>query len=283
MNYRNYPDISPKQTEIMELVKKFRFINRGQIQKFLGHKGAHRINVWLKDLVEKNFLGRIYSKKILENTKPAIYYLQNNGILWAKIRMEENLGDYELATKVVKKFYADKRASNTFIDHSISICELCIQFKELEGKKWDYDCLTKSDYYSWFANDKDFDVQRQFISDIYIEKITKTWSDSQTYCLDLFPPHVPKYYLDYRVRQYIKMKTEGIMKYMEGLDNLLPKVLFVLPNQRKLNSLARYIREMFDESYDMEGMVFMLTTYQKVQAYGVGEKKIWNLVTEDME
>ena len=73
-----------EQMDVLELVYKFRFINRRQIQKILGHKHPRRINVWLKKLVENNYLGRIYSHKLLENTKPAIYYLNNEGISWVR-------------------------------------------------------------------------------------------------------------------------------------------------------------------------------------------------------
>ncbi len=59
MNYL-YP--TGKQIEIIDLVYKFRFINRTQIQKILNHKDPRRINAWLKELVEYKYLGRIYSK-----------------------------------------------------------------------------------------------------------------------------------------------------------------------------------------------------------------------------
>ena len=69
------PKTTEKQKDIIDNVFRFRFINRYQIQKIVGHKDSKRVNVWLKDLVEKNYLGRIYSRKLLENTKPAVYYL----------------------------------------------------------------------------------------------------------------------------------------------------------------------------------------------------------------
>ena len=42
---------SDKQMDILELVYKFRFINRKQIQYLMGHKDARRINASLKDLL----------------------------------------------------------------------------------------------------------------------------------------------------------------------------------------------------------------------------------------
>ena len=57
------PYITKKQQEIPLLTYRFRFINSLQIQKFMGHKGKRRTNSWLKDLIEKEYLERIYDPK----------------------------------------------------------------------------------------------------------------------------------------------------------------------------------------------------------------------------
>ncbi len=281
MYFKELPDITKKQEEIVALVLKFRFINRKQIQKILGHKDAHRINAWLKDLVEKKYLGRIYSHKLLENTKPAIYYLHNNGILWSKGQMDR--GSYDnLEEKAVKKFYADKTASQTFIDHSVFLCDLYLQFKELEGNKWEYECMSKTDLCTLFLSYKDSENWKEYYPDFYIEKLTKNWDDSTTFFLDLFPPHIPKYALEYKVRQYIKFCTEEKWKNLvDGIDGKFPKILFILPYQGKLNRLAKYIQEMLNKSYDVGDMVFALTTYKKAIEQGIGDNTIWKVLKEE--
>ena len=104
MNYRELPDITERQKEIVDLVYQYRFINSKQLQRLFNHKDARRINTWLRDLVEKKYLGRIYSKKLLENTKPAIYYLMNNGIIWARYEMGMQYGAFneQLDIKVIE-------------------------------------------------------------------------------------------------------------------------------------------------------------------------------------
>ena len=148
MPYKTLLNITKRQEQIVDLVFKFRFINRHQIQKILNHKDPKRINVWLKDLVEKGYLGRIYSHKLLENTKPAIYYLNNNGILFIKNTKGGEYGNHEeLEQKYIKKFYQDKNASEIFINHSIFVCQIYIQLKELEKtkKNTEYCILTKTE------------------------------------------------------------------------------------------------------------------------------------------
>ena len=67
--------ITPKQLEILLLLYRFRFLNRHQLQHFLNHKDPKRLNTWLKHLTTHNIIGRHYSTRLKENTKPAIYFL----------------------------------------------------------------------------------------------------------------------------------------------------------------------------------------------------------------
>src|SRR6266567_2217243 len=229
MNFRELPTITKKQEEIITLIYRFRFINRKQLQRFLKHKDAKRINTWLKDLVEKKYLGRIYSHKLLENTKPAIYYLNNNGIIWIRYEkgMEYGATNEQLDTTYLKKFYQDKHASETFINHCITIFELYTQLKEAEANsndKLDYHVETKTEM--WITKklhlypDEDFKELKQYIPDLYWEKLKNPYNEnisSSTFFLELFDHHVPKYAIKYRVKQYIKFKEDGKWDYYSGL------------------------------------------------------------------
>lgn len=150
MNYKILPEITEKQKEIINLTYKFRFINRHQIQKLFDHKDPRRINTWLRDLVKKGYLGRIYSPRLLENTKPAIYYLANSGITSIRFEKGEVYGatDDKLEFKLIKKFYQGKHASETFQKHSIAICQFYLQLYEKGQKskgKLDYEIDTKTE------------------------------------------------------------------------------------------------------------------------------------------
>ncbi len=284
MYIKDWPDITEKQEEIVGLIFKFRFMNRKQIQIILGHKDTHRINVWLKDLVEKNFLGRIYSHKLLENTKPAIYYLHNNGILWSKIRMGEKYGQDDLEPRAVKKFYADKIASQTFITHSIAICDLYLQFKALEDEPWEYEYITKTEQWTVQYKDNDFEERKQYIPDVLVQKLTRDWETMETSMLEIFPPYIPKYALEYKARQYITLRTEENWKrYIDCFEKTFPQIMFILPNQRKLNQLATHIQDTLNEEYDVEDMQFMLTTYKKAMEQGIADKKIWKVIKQEVD
>ena len=93
---------TPKQLNILLLLYRFRFLNRIQIQKLLNHKDPRRINTWLKDLTGKTIIGRHYSTKLKENTKPAIYYLMTKS---KSLLIDQNGVDNKL---LLKRIYREK-------------------------------------------------------------------------------------------------------------------------------------------------------------------------------
>lgn len=314
MNYRQFPEITKKQEEIITLIYRFRFINRKQLQRFLNHKDARRINTWLKDLVEKKYLGRIYSHKLLENTQPAIYYLNNNGIIWIRYEkgMEYGAPIEQLDIKYLKKFYEDKHASETFINHCISIFEFYLQLKEYEknankdfvekrkklkdydeelDKKIDYSVETKTEM--WIqqqlhhSSNEDFKELKQYIPDLYFEKLKYPGGggkmESSTFFLELFDPKMPRYAIKYRIKQYIRFKEEGNWKHLyTGMDGKFPIIILIFPNQQKLNFLSGYIREQVERSYESQGLTFLLTTYQKAMTKTIlAGPKLWKEIKEE--
>lgn len=284
MNYRKLPTITKKQEEILTLICRFRFINRKQLQQYLKHKDARRINTWLRDLVEKKYLGRIYSHKLLENTKPAIYFLNNNGIVW--IRYEKGL---EL--KHLKKFYQDKNASQTFINHSIALFEFYLPLKEAEDKSnetIEYSVETKTEMWitKQLHNYQDEDVQeiKGYLPDLYFEKLKNPYNKnitSSTFFIELFDPKMPRYAIKYRIKQYIKLREEGKWNNYSGLDGKFPIIMLIFPNQQRINFHSKYIREQLERSYESEDLTFLVTTYQKAITDGILDQKIWKEIKEE--
>lgn len=313
MNFRELPIITKKQEEILTLVYRFRFINRKQLQRYLQHKDARRINEWLRDLVKKKYLGRIWTNKILENTKPAIYYLNNNGIIWVRYEKGMEYGHEEgLDIKYLKKFYEDKHASETFISHCVNAFEFYLQLKEYEriankdfveerkkrkdydeelDKKIDYHVETKTEM--WIQKqlhlypNEDFNELKLYIPDLYFEKMKYPGGggkmESSTYFLELFDPQMPRYAIKYRIKKYIQFKEEGKWKHTyTGMDGKFPIIILIFPNQGKLNFLSGYIKEQLERSFESDGLIFLLTTYQKAMTETlVDDPKIWKEIKEE--
>lgn len=76
---QNINKITKKQQTILTILFTFRFINSKQIQQLLNHKDHRRINSWLKDLVEKEYIERDFQPVFGTLTKPAVYFLSVKG------------------------------------------------------------------------------------------------------------------------------------------------------------------------------------------------------------
>src|SRR3989337_671088 len=68
-----------KQNTILTLLLTFRFLNSKQIQQFLNHKDHRRINSWLKDLTDKEYIERDFRPVYGNLTKPAVFNLSPIG------------------------------------------------------------------------------------------------------------------------------------------------------------------------------------------------------------
>lgn len=78
-NINKTKKITKKQQTILTLLFTFRFINSKQIQQLLNHKDHRRINSWLKDLVDKEYIERDFQPIFGTLTKPAVYFLSIKG------------------------------------------------------------------------------------------------------------------------------------------------------------------------------------------------------------
>lgn len=289
MNFRELPSITKRQEEILSLIYRFRFINRIQLQPYFNHKDARRINTWLRDLVEKKYLGRIYSHKLLENTKPAIYHLMNNGIIWIRYDVgETTTNNGQLDMKYLKKFYQDRKTSRIFVDHCTSIFELYLQLKAAEVEdKIEYHTETKTERWITKQMDRyeDFNEVKEYIPDLFVEKMVNPLSKditSSTYFIELFDKHVPMYAIRYRISRYIKLKESEDWDDYAGLDGKFPQVLLVFPHQKKINMMNKEIGKMLARSFESEGLMILVTTYKKAMEQGITHgSKIWRQIKEE--
>ncbi len=285
MYYKNLPEVTKKQEEIINFIFKFRFANRIQVQKELNHKDARRINAWLKDLVDKKYLGRIYSHKLLENTKPAIYYLENNGIIYVKREkgFQYKSPNDELETKQVKKFYDDKKASKTFIEHCICVCNVYLEIKKIEKnrKNISYDFLTKTEIWIQKQMEENFWERKVYIPDLYIEAVQQTKIKIQIdpFFLEVFDPQVPRYAIRYKIKKYIQFIEEEIWKNDSLIEDDTPYFLLVISDQRKLRSIKKFIEKELAYS-PRENIFFALTTIDKAITIST-VKNPWEEINND--
>ena len=224
------PTLTTKQTDIILLLYRFRFLDRLDFQTYFHHKTPRRINSWLKELTEQQYIGRIYSRGFKENIKPAIYYLKTKCRLFLKNKkgVDNNLID---------RIYREKKRSKGFIDH----CQLSakIYFNLLsvaEKSKAQLHFYTKTDLST-------FDYLLSPLPDTYVA--IKEKGDTKRYFIEIFEERSPRFILRKRIEQYFEYADSK--EWEETTKHPFPTIIFICPNKFIKDFLFRYIKRFSEE------------------------------------
>lgn len=253
--------ITPKQLEILQLLYRFRFLDRIQIQRFLNHKNHRRINAWLNDLSEKGAVGRKYSTKLKENTKPAIYHLatKSRAILIEKPNIDE---------KLLKRVYREKVRSPRLIDHCILVANIYFYLEkqaQTSGDKLHF--YTKTDlskhYYLPYNR-----------PDAYIALESKT--ETKRYFLEIIDEGTPRFMLRSKLAQYIEYFDSNTWQKRTKHKN--PSILIVCPNESIKAFLQKHIAQVLEEEAETE--INFYTTTKEILETSQMQQNIWQKVEE---
>ncbi|MEX0895675.1 MAG: replication-relaxation family protein [Patescibacteria group bacterium] len=253
--------ITPKQLEILTLIYRFRFLNRHQIQTLLNHKDPKRINTWLKDLTEKHIIGRKYSTKLKENTRPAIYHLATKS---RKILLQQK----NTHEKILQRAYRDKNASEKLIAHSVFVAAIYLQLTlQSRSNQQDLHFYTKTDLASHYY----LPYNRP---DAYIA--LKSQAQTKRYFLELIDEGTPRFMLRKKIAQYIDYFDENIWHQRTGYPN--PALLIVCPDQRMYDFLLKHIKQVLEE--ETSDLQWFLGLKSHIEQEGI-TPKTWQQVTEE--
>ncbi|MFA5932870.1 MAG: replication-relaxation family protein [Microgenomates group bacterium] len=248
------PKITNKQQETIKLTYQFRFINRIQIQKLLNHKDKKTINLWLKDLTQKDYLKRIYDGETFgKNTIPAIYYLSLNGINFLKA--QEGFDK-----KLLQKIYQEKNRSEAFIADCQFLADMCLNLKNQSKNGVSYDFVTTSDYIS---PDSPYNFLCELTTQLIFTKQKKT---TKTYhLLEILNTTLPKYQILKRVKDYISFLLN--YEWMEHFKSA-PRILFICQTKELLISTKRMTKRLLADE-DLEDIHISFALEDEVRKQGV--------------
>lgn len=274
------PTLTKKQQEILKLLYKYRFLNRIQIQAFMGHKDRKTINLWLRDLREKQYVDWVYSTHFAEKTKPAVYYIGLNGVRWLKQQTYiDDDGDecYAYPPEEVRKRYREADRSQAYVERCILLAACCLNFdvtaKSNNGLR--YTVTAQTEYL-------DESNEFNFITDSALESqlgpqlcVTKQKGKETTvYLIEAFDANLPQYRIRNRIKQYVSFLTEG--DWEAARDDPLPIVLLICPRVTDLiyakRRTRRLLADLWDE--DKENVHIRFSTVDKVMELGA-TSKIW--------
>ena len=277
----------------------------------MGHKDPKTINLWLRDLRAKGYVEWIYSTHFAEKTKPAIYYLELNGIRHLRTltisysatddvgaEIEETEPAYPL--EELRKRYKEPTRSQTFIDHCLLIADCCIALeKENTVNKPKVNEINNSPtsrgtMHYYYQTEASYLLERSyyhFILDSEIirpslmfckDALNKDGNDRTTlesYLLEIFDATLPRYRIKKRLSDYIQFLDEEGTDWQDLTETKkLPIVLFVCPRTTDLIYAKRRTRGLLSEMWeweDEERPHMRFTTVDKLKQGGLLDAGIW--------
>lgn len=258
------PPITNKQKQILLFLYKFRFLTTHHFQKLLNHKNPKRIQLWLKDLKNKQYITHLaIQNTFTDKNKPYVYHLATKARHILK-------NDASCDLPVLERIYKEKKRKESFINH----------------------CLTLADVYLFFAAQKELNEELYFFTEtdlvdyehlpdplpsVYIA--VKSKEDTRRYFLELFYPYATAGVLRYRFRAYLKYASSGTWEANES-DKPFPKVLFICPSKRLKNHLSFYAMGVYKKSY--EERINLFVTTETMLLHGDGGN-IWEKVNMPYE
>ena len=258
------PHLTKKQQEILILIYRFRFIDRIQLQTILQHKNHRRIHTWLTDLVNKDYIGRIYSKKIPDNTKPAVYYLGKNGRKYLQKHFataEKEEKPDEQALYQLTKTYKDSTRTEVFKATCLALVDCYLASTAYTDKKH----FTKITFSS-LTECATYSLLKKF--DSYLAVKYKN-GRIKRYAFIYFTHRTPRRFIRYRVAEVIKYSQE----WGYDSDQPYPIVLGICSNHPIKNYVKKVCESKF-AYYNHPEIKISLTTLYELKTEGM-EKEIW--------
>ena len=244
--------LTKRHIEILTHLYRFRFLNRLQIQKLLGHKHFNRIIIWLNQLTTQGYIRKRYNPKTV--TIGAVYSLGTKGRKYLLEKPKEK--GSQIHPQLLNRIWREHTLSDQFRTHCLFLADIHLSLVELvktTGATLYF--YTKTDLYN-------HDYLLNPHPDAYIaikEKNGKT----KRYFLDLFDPLPPRMILRRRVKQYVDYFDEN--DWQEATKHPFPQVILISPEERSKRYLKRYIQTVIEYS-DIE---FYLSTWDAIRTKGL--------------
>ena len=252
-------NLKPKQTEILTLLYRFRFLTRPQIQKIFKHKHHSRILNWLNDLTQKQCINQSYDKKFISN--PAIYSLAPLGRKYLK-------SIPEIKQTLLSRVWRESKYSIQFQNHHLFLADIYLSLLTL---------TTKSKAKLHFHTKTDLSGMDHLIKpspDAYFA-IVEPDSNVKRYFLDIFDDLPPTVFRK-RVRQYFRYYASD--EWQDNTDKPFPEIILICPSTRIKNHLFYYIQKKLSREPNMN---IYLTTKESILANGLNRQTLEKIEPKD--
>jgi hypothetical protein len=274
--------ITKKQQTLLTLLYVFRFLNSKQIQQFLQHKDHRRINSWLKDLKEKEYLKRDFSPIYGILTKPAVYHLSVKGRAYIRNTYEDASIAY------LRRLGEDTKRSKGFRIKCqlIADCYLILsedsvnEFPSLTQKWLKDGVILKYNKFQFltaaFYEELDFALLSPLKPDMYghIED-KKGKTHALLYVVDAY---VPRLMLRYMIKKIFTVLDE---EYWEEDDVTSLHIYFLCPSNMVIIYLKRLLTPLLESYYGNTPLHFLFATRNQLYKRQREHLKVtgWSIVS----
>lgn len=243
------PHITFKQQEILELIYRYRFLNRKHIQALLNHKDKRRVISWLKDLREKKYVNWKYNAThFITKGQPAIYYLSLNGIRYIRSLSTSQIDE-------LRKRYKDSSRTQMFIDRNLLIADCCVAIIAESNDKIQYSFSLPTDYAK--SNDPHNHL-KELKPHLFLSM--RQSNNATQYLLENFEQSLPQYQLRERLKKYVSYLNDN-----SGSSLLV--ALFICANTPNLLYVKRNVKKLLENNERV--LHIRVTTLDKVKTDGV--------------
>lgn len=255
--------ITTKQEEIITLIYKYKFLNRIQIQSFLKHKDHRRINSWLKDLTEKQYLKKIWSNGYFERTRPSIYYLAPNSLNFLSKR-------YFITPRYFPKIAVEAEASPSehYITDALLLADLSLAFLNENKEAANSLIVTKTELAEPYS-DYCFRAEAKIKPNLLLAKRASANSMTKYYFLEVTEKYSSFALIRNKIKRYFEMYYSN--KWEDDVGGKFPTLLFVCPSLYLLIYAKRYARRIGAEEYHDADFAIQFALLENIKTRGFKE------------
>lgn len=232
--------LNQRQTDILVLLYRYRFLNRQNIQQLLNHKSHSKVSVWLSDLVSSKLLRKYQTGK----TATAFYSLGNEGRKWLiKNKLVKR-------PKLLDRIWQEAGYSSTFREKCAFLADIYLELSDRLGgalRFWTKTDLSGIEHVIVPGPDAYFVVDGQSEADRFFVEI----------------PSTPR----------TKNLTDQIERYAEYFfsndwqDNVskeFPTVIILCSNISAVKTARRYVQRNYADESDLHFIVSSDRTLEKI-------------------
>jgi len=250
--------LNSNQIQMLLLVFKYRYVTAALLAR---HKGTNKSAATksLRILLEQEYIDRRYDNSYRLLGKSASYCLTPKGIKVVKEDADKDEG-------ALRAIYKDRKATDSFIEHNLSVMEALVQLKSLYGSHLMY--FTRSQVMG-------FDIFPNPGPPLYMRESEPAENEEpKEYMLEIYTDTLA-WIIRKRIDEYIThFDEEGWSK-----GRHYPTLLFVAPNKRIEKHLQKYVETARDDAYIPDkDLIFMTTTVKDL--FTRSNMFIWTNVTD---